>query len=184
MSELTVVPDIVSVASADLANLGSSLRTANAAAAPATTSMIAAAEDEVSAAIAALFGSHAQEFQALSAEAAAFHDEFVSALSGAANSYAGAEAANVTPLQQIENALNDSVYKPLIDFVGVEQVNVQSGLSDFTSAQPLEPINIVDSGFSTGALDSTLLNIELAVGSDWKIIEQLIAQQALHVAHL
>jgi len=98
MSELSVAPDIVVATSGNLQNIGSALRSANAAAAPATTSVIAAAEDEVSAAIASLFSSHAQQFQALGAEAAAFHDEFVSALSGAANSYATAEAANLPSL--------------------------------------------------------------------------------------
>lgn len=38
-----------------------------------------AAADEVSAAIAELFGAHGQEFQALSAQASAFHDRFVRA---------------------------------------------------------------------------------------------------------
>jgi hypothetical protein len=41
----------------------------------------AAAEDEVSAAIASLFSGHAQQYQALSAHAAAFHSEFTRALS-------------------------------------------------------------------------------------------------------
>jgi triacylglycerol lipase len=35
---------------------------------------VAAAEDEVSAAIAALFSAHAEEYQALSAQASAFHE--------------------------------------------------------------------------------------------------------------
>jgi hypothetical protein len=42
-----------------------------------TTGVVAAAEDEVSAAIALLFSNHAQEFQALSAQAGAFHTQFV-----------------------------------------------------------------------------------------------------------
>lgn len=41
-----------------------------------------------------LFGAHGQEFQALSAQASAFHDRFVRALSAAAGWYVDAEAAN------------------------------------------------------------------------------------------
>jgi hypothetical protein len=82
----------------DLANLGSTISEANAAAAVPTTGLVAAAQDEVSTAIAALFGSHARQFQALSAKAAAFHNQFVQALTGGAASYAEAEAANVLRL--------------------------------------------------------------------------------------
>lgn len=55
------------------------LSEATAAAAIPTTQVLAAAADEVSAAIAELFGAHGQEFQALSAQASAFHDRFVRA---------------------------------------------------------------------------------------------------------
>lgn len=94
MSLLSVAPDIVSEASGNLQNLGSELREASAAAASQTTSVAAPAADEVSAAITALLGSHGQEFQAINAQAAAFHDEFVSGLSGAAAQYASTELTN------------------------------------------------------------------------------------------
>jgi len=74
---------------------------ANAAAAARTTEVVAAAGDEVSAAIASLFSSHARDFQALSAQAAAFHSQFVQALAGAGNSYAATEAANASLLLKI-----------------------------------------------------------------------------------
>ena len=64
-----------------------------------TTTVVAAAEDEVSAAIASLFSGHAQEYQALSAQAAAFHSQFVQTLNAAAGAYAAAEATNASPLQ-------------------------------------------------------------------------------------
>jgi PE family len=41
--------------------------------------VLSAGADEVSTAIAALFGAHAQEFQALSAQASAFHSQFTEA---------------------------------------------------------------------------------------------------------
>jgi PE family len=94
MSLLTVVPDVVSVASGNLEKLGSALRTANTAAASQTTAIAAPAADEVSAAITALFGTHAQEFQALSAKAAVFHEGFVNVLNGGAAHYLSTEIAN------------------------------------------------------------------------------------------
>jgi hypothetical protein len=98
VSFVSVAPGAVTAAASDLANLGSTISEANAAAAAQTTSVAAAAQDEVSTAIAAVFGSHAQQFQALSAKAAAFHDQFVHALTGGAVSYVEAEAANVLGL--------------------------------------------------------------------------------------
>ena len=98
MSYVTVVPEAVTAAASDLANIGSTISEADPAAAAPTTSVVAAAEDEVSTAIAALFGSHAQQFQALSAEAAAVHASSLQALTGGAASYVKAEAANVLGL--------------------------------------------------------------------------------------
>src|ERR1700751_4192679 len=95
MSFVVAVPEVLGTAATDLASLGSTLSAANAAAATPTTGVLAAAEDEVSAAIASLFSGHAQAYQALSAQAAVFHQQFVQALTAGAGSYGSAEAANV-----------------------------------------------------------------------------------------
>ena len=58
----------------------------------------------MSAVIAALFGSHAQAYQALSAQAAAFHQRFVQLMTKGAASYVSTEAANVE--QALLNAVN------------------------------------------------------------------------------
>ena len=100
MSLLSIAPDIVSSASENLAGLGSALRSATATAATQTTSIAAPAADEISAAITALFGTHAQGFQAASAKAAAFHDDFVNLLKGGTAQYAGTEAAADTSLSE------------------------------------------------------------------------------------
>jgi hypothetical protein len=55
MSFVMAVPEVLGTAATDLTNIGSALSAANAAAAAPTTGILAAAEDEVSAAIAALF---------------------------------------------------------------------------------------------------------------------------------
>jgi hypothetical protein len=50
--------------------------------------------DEVSVAIAQLFSTHGQEYQALSAQAAAFHDQFVAALAAGAGAFVSTEGAD------------------------------------------------------------------------------------------
>ncbi|ORC05160.1 hypothetical protein B1T48_22425, partial [Mycobacterium persicum] len=118
MSYLIAAPEALMAATTDLANLGSTIGAANGAAAANTTRLLAAGADEVSAAIAGLFGAHGQAYQALSAQAAAFHDQFVQALAAGANSYAAAEAASASPLQSLLDAINAPVQaatgRPLI----------------------------------------------------------------------
>ena len=108
MSFVIVGPDLLITAATDLAGISSAINAANAAAAATTTGVVAAAADEVSAQIAALFGAHGRSFQALSAQAAAFHDQFVQALTAGAGSYASAEAANAaqTVQQDVLNVIN------------------------------------------------------------------------------
>ena len=67
MSFVIAAPELVTAAATDLSNIGSTLSVANAAAVPPTTGVLAAAEDEVSAAIASLFSGHAQAYQVLGA---------------------------------------------------------------------------------------------------------------------
>jgi hypothetical protein len=74
--------------------------------------VIAAGSDEVSAAIASLFSSHGKAFQALSAQAAAFHSRFVQALIAGAGAYAGAEAANAAPFETLTLNLTLSLPVP------------------------------------------------------------------------
>jgi hypothetical protein len=103
VSFVVTAPELVTEAAGDLAGIGSSLGEATAAAAP-TTVVAAAAADEVSIAISQLFGAYGREFLAASAQAAAFHDEFVGLLNGGAAAYLGTEIANVE--QGLLNAVN------------------------------------------------------------------------------
>ncbi len=118
MSYLIATPDMLTTAAADVAAIGSSLSVANAAAAAHTAGVLAAAEDEVSAAIALLFSSHARDYQALSAQAAAFHDQFVQALNAGAGLYASTEAANASPLQTLEQDLLNVINAPTEALLG------------------------------------------------------------------
>jgi triacylglycerol lipase len=95
----------MSAAATNVASIGSLVATADQGAADATTAVLAAAEDEVSAAIAALFSAHGQGYQALSAQAAAFQQGFVQALTNASGAYAAAEAASTSPLAAFEQEL-------------------------------------------------------------------------------
>ena len=80
MSLVFVVPDILTGAATNLASIGSAISAANAAAAVPTTGVQAAAADQVSATVSALFGDYGREFQALSAQVRLFHEAFVAAL--------------------------------------------------------------------------------------------------------
>ncbi len=112
MSFVVITPEILSTATADLAEIGSALAEANSAVAAPTTKLLAAGADEISAAIADLFGGHAEAYQAVCARAAAYHAEFVRILNAGAISYAGAEAANASPLQMLEQQVRGLVNAP------------------------------------------------------------------------
>jgi hypothetical protein len=134
MSYLLAAPEMLAATAADVAGIGSSLNVANAAATRPTTAVIAAADDEVSAAIASLFSGHAQQFQALSSQAAAFHAQFVRALNGAEGAYAAAEAVNVSSLQaMMQGAQSLAVFTPVMDLTGRPLIG--NGANGTTNAQ-------------------------------------------------
>ncbi|OBA82851.1 PE family protein [Mycobacterium sp. 1164966.3] len=94
MSFVTAQPEMLAAAAGNLEALGSSMSAENAAVAAPTTGVVPAAADEVSALTAAQFAAHALMYQAVSAQAAAIHEMFVSTLATSAASYAATEAAN------------------------------------------------------------------------------------------
>lgn len=96
MSFVVTVPDLLSAAAGRLQVIGSTIGVANATAAFPITGVLPAAADEVSAAAAAAFSGYGQAYQAISAEAALIHEEFVGALRLGAHSYAATEASNAT----------------------------------------------------------------------------------------
>jgi hypothetical protein len=91
---VTAQPEMLAATASHLQLIGSSLAAQNAANAAPTTGVVPAAADEVSALTAAQFASHAQTFQAVSAQATAVHEAFVATLQTSAGSYAATEAAN------------------------------------------------------------------------------------------
>jgi hypothetical protein len=101
MSLVTAAPELMTVAATDLANIGSTISAAHLVAATPTVAVIPAAADEVSSGIAHLFSQHAQDYQALAGQAAAFHEQFVQHLTSSAGSYASVEAASAKLLQPL-----------------------------------------------------------------------------------
>jgi hypothetical protein len=77
-----------------------------------TTAVVAAADDEVSAGVAALFGAFGQEYQAVSAHTQAFHEQFVNLLNAGAGAYVSTEVANA------EQALQNAVSAPARTLLG------------------------------------------------------------------
>jgi hypothetical protein len=103
MAHLITVPETLASTAADVQGIGSTISAAGANAAGQTTGLLAAADDEVSAAIANLFGAYGQEYQAVLSQAATFHNSFTQALAAAASVYAEAEAANAALVSGISN---------------------------------------------------------------------------------
>ncbi len=106
MSFVIAAPETLVRAASDLANIGSTLGAANAAALGPMTELLAAGADEVSAAIASLFAAHGQAYQAVSAQMSAFHAQFVQTFTAGAGAYASAEAAAAAPLEGLLNIVN------------------------------------------------------------------------------
>lgn len=118
MSYLAAAPDFLGWAATDLSDIGSELAAAHAAATAPITALAPAAGDEVSAAIASLFAGNARAYQALSNQAAAFHAQFVQALSGAGGAYAAAEAASASQLQTLEQDVLGAINAPTNALLG------------------------------------------------------------------
>ncbi len=89
-----IAPQMVTAAAENLAGIASTLGEAATAAAGPTTSVAAAAADDVSTAISRLFGVYGRQFHAVGDQAAAFHNEFVGLLRGGAAAYLSTEIAN------------------------------------------------------------------------------------------
>ena len=99
MSYVVAAPQAVKAAAKDLADLGSTIETANAIVGAPTAGELMVAADQVSAAVAAVFAEHAQAYQELGAQIAEFHGQFVQAVIAAGQAFAAAEADNASVLQ-------------------------------------------------------------------------------------
>ncbi|MGO9154869.1 PE family protein [Mycobacterium sp.] len=161
MEYLVTAPEILATTAADVGEIGSAITDANASAAGPTAALVSAAEDEVSEAIAKLFGGYGQQYQAVLTKAAAFHDEFARALAAAGNAYAQAEASTAALLtggkpsalnalatstvtgfanpsaQQVVALIMGGTWNPLPGPVYLGNVNLSYILPHFPGANPL-----------------------------------------------
>ncbi|WP_431195869.1 PE family protein [Mycobacterium camsae] len=124
-TSLIAAPEALAAASADLSEIAEAIRQATASAAPSTTGIAAAAADEVSAAIARLFGGYAQSYQSVGTQVALYQRQFQQALTTGASAYAAAEAANGLSLQAFEQTVGqalleavDAVNAPVLALTG------------------------------------------------------------------
>ncbi|OBG22274.1 PE family protein [Mycobacterium sp. 852002-51057_SCH5723018] len=139
MSFVFATPEYLAAAATDLSNIGSTIGSANAAALAPTSSVLAPGADEVSATIAALFDAHSQAYQALSAQAALFHQEFVNLMTGGAAQYALAEAENASPLETVGQTVATAIATPTQALAqGAAPIGNGAGavLATGTSAEP------------------------------------------------
>ncbi|MHA7653305.1 PE family protein [Mycobacterium sp. ML4] len=95
MTYVSAEPQIIATAAADLEEIEVAL---SAAAAAPTSNLVAAAADEVSAAVAQLFGAYGAQCQVAVAHLAALQDEFRRVLAAAGFAYAETEVANTATI--------------------------------------------------------------------------------------
>ncbi|MDC8982954.1 PE family protein [Mycobacterium marinum] len=99
MSYLLAEPELLASVATEIDGIGSAISTAGTAAAGPTSSLLAAAGDEVSEAIANLFSVYGRECQAVLAQVEAFRNEFAQTLAAAGVAYAQTEAASLAALR-------------------------------------------------------------------------------------
>jgi hypothetical protein len=172
-----VNPDVVAAAAPHLANIGATISDANAAAAASTTELLPAAEDEVSAAIAGLFGTYAQDFHALAAQAAAFHDRFAQAVNASAGSYVAAEGANAAALvQTAQQDLMGVVKAPAEALLGHPLIGTGSGMAVAAQQVVVDAAGgIPENAYPFGGVKQ--LTFEQSVNEGLQILDPAIQQQ-------
>lgn len=159
MSLVIATTDLMESAAQSLAGIRSSLAEAAGTAAGPTTGIAAAAQDEVSVAIAAMFGNVGQEFQTLSARAQTFHQQFVSLMNAGAGAYASAEAANAA-----QTALGGGVESGVLASVGQSLGGAVSG-SEATLGQFVGNVGVGLNGLVGGQLQTGAQAISNAIAS-------------------
>jgi hypothetical protein len=99
MTYVIADPDAIGAAADELQGLGAALEATNTAAAAPTTGVLPPATDSVSVRTAAFLDAQAAQYQALSAQAELFHNQFVQTLLTAQNAYSETEVSNAAAMQ-------------------------------------------------------------------------------------
>jgi PE family len=134
--------------------------------------------DQVSAAITAVLGTRALEYQTVSAEVADFHAQFVGALNSSASQYLSTEAANA------EQSLLNAVNSPAQALLGHSSMGTGTGTAGtgetepvsfpvLNTDNPLGPVKLTlagTAGLATGAVSLTsgslVVPSEVPLGAD------------------
>jgi len=157
MTTLLMEPQLVETAAANVAEIRSAIGAAKAAAAGPTTGLAAAAQDEVSAATAKLFGAYAQEYQSVLTQAGAFHEEFAAALASAGNAYAAAEAANAAAISGAAPTLTPTVVQPPLQGTTIGLIMGGSGLPIPPPSYITATLNYINHNFNVLASNANPL---------------------------
>ncbi|OBJ87621.1 PecA family PE domain-processing aspartic protease [Mycobacterium asiaticum] len=130
MSQLVVSPSQFVSATTILESIGSSLYSANAAAAVPTTGLVAASADEISAELAAFFAEHGRQYQAAAGQFTTSYEQVVLRLLETAQLYANAEIAVA---QQLAAGASRFVNEPVLQLTGRPLFG--DGANGYTTAQ-------------------------------------------------
>lgn len=112
MSFVNAAPGAMGTTATNLAGIGATISKANAVAAGPTAGLVASAQDQVSAAVAEFFNGHAQGYQALGAQAEAFHQDFVQLLKSGAGAYTSTESDNAAATGAGANTTTEDAATP------------------------------------------------------------------------
>ena len=193
-SFVIAAPQMLAAAATDLSTIGSDLSAAHTAAATLTTGVLASAEDEVSAAIAAVFSAHGQGFQALSAQAAVFHNQFVQALKSSAGSYASTEAQALSSLltgifaapaiTPVPAMLNPTFTGAPSLLTRLEEAVVLPLIKDFMNLPIVDHQFVMPNSPLLALVDSNIPPISLLVGnSPPKLLPLLLGETVTHTTY-
>ncbi|CAM4454308.1 PPE-repeat proteins [Mycobacterium basiliense] len=134
MSFVSVAPELVATATADLAGIGSAIGAANAAAAVATTTVLPSAADEVSAAIAAFLANYARQYRVLAGQVETLVEQFTRDILVGTKSYVAAESANLERLVWgMASGPADLVNEPVRELTGRPMIG--NGANGYTNSE-------------------------------------------------
>lgn len=106
MAFVNVEPGSIGQAAQDIAGIGRTLDESVTSMSGPTTSMLPAAADEISTAIAGVFAKFGVDFRSLNVQAAQFHGKFVDLMGAGATAYPQAEAAAAATMNTVSADLN------------------------------------------------------------------------------
>lgn len=113
MAHVIATPELMTVAAADLATIGSSLEETHRLAGPSILALSPAAADEVSVGVAQLFSEHAREYQTVALKAAEFQERLVENLTASSVAYASAEDVLSAWLRGLDYSIGSAIITAL-----------------------------------------------------------------------